>query len=234
MFKKYILFFFIINTLFLYAEKIVLVTNEWKPFISKEYDNYGPLPEKITKIFVNAGIEVEYKFYPWRRCEELIKSGEAFGTFPYIKTSKREKEYYFSNIILESVGRLFFLKENINTLKWNKYEDLKNYKVGGVFGYWYEEPFKKAGLSVDYSSSEVIAVNKLYSMRVDLIAGDENVIWEIINKNFPEETDKFDVSEKEINSNALHLITSKNNKKNLNLIKRFNKSLKNMKKEGKI
>jgi polar amino acid transport system substrate-binding protein len=197
-------------------------------------ENYGPISNIITKVFNEMGINVEYKFYPWRRCEELVKKGEAFATFPYIVTPEREKIYFFSEPLYKSSGRIFYIKENLKEFNWLELEDLKKYRVGGVFGYWYELPFIKEGLSVDYSPTETIALHKLYNMRLDLVVGDEDVMWEIIRKNYPKDIDKFITAAKELNSDTLHLITSKNNEKFVNLMKEFNKTINKMKEEGKI
>lgn len=233
--KKIIfILFFLLSSIFIQADKLLIVTGEWEPYISQSLENYGPISNIITKVFNEMGIEVEYKFYPWRRCEELVKSGEAFATFPYIVTPEREKIYFFSEALYKSAGRVFYMKENLKEFDWNEYAEFKKYRLGGVFGYWYELPFRKEGLSVDYSATEAIALHKLYNMRLDLVVGDEDVMWEIIRKNYPKEIDKFMTAAKELNSNTLHLITSKDNEKFVDIMKEFNKTIKIMKKEEKI
>ena len=232
--KNFLVLFFLLSSIFIQADKLLIVTGEWEPYISQTLENYGPISNTITKVFEEMGIEIEYKFYPWRRCEELVKSGEAFGTFPYIITPEREKTYYYSEALYKSVGKVFYMKENLKEFDWNDFSDFKGHRLGGVFGYWYEVPFKEEGLSVDYSATELIALQKLYNMRLDLVVGDEEVMWEIIRKNYPKDIDKFMTAPKELNSNTLHLITSKDNEKFVEIMKKFNNIIKLMEKEGKI
>jgi len=224
---------FLINFNIIAKEKIVIVTNEWKPYVSKEMEDLGLLPNLINEVFKKIDIEVEYKFYPWRRGEEMVRNGKAFGTFPYRVTDSRKNVYDFSESLIYSRGLFFYLKNNFEEgLKWDNYEDLLKYNVSGVMGYWYEEPFSKYKLKVDYSATEEIALRKLYTGRVDILAGDELVMWNLIKEIFPDNIDDFDTSSNPLNDDDLHIIVSKDNFQSKLILEKFNKALKEMKVTG--
>ncbi len=56
-----------------WAEKITLVTGEFPPYTSKTLEHRGFSTEIVSAVFQEMGKEVEYKFYPWRRCEDLVQ-----------------------------------------------------------------------------------------------------------------------------------------------------------------
>ncbi len=62
-----------------WAETITLVTGEFPPFTSEALEHRGFSAEIVSAVFQEMGKEVEYKFYPWRRCEELVQNRESVG-----------------------------------------------------------------------------------------------------------------------------------------------------------
>lgn len=224
---------FLINFNMLSKERIIIVTNEWKPYVSKEMENFGLLANLIKQVFKKIDIEVEYKFYPWRRCEEMVRNGQAFGTFPYRVTETRKKNYEFSESLISSRGLFFYLKNNFEKgFEWDKYEELLEYNISGVMGYWYEELFSQYNLKVDYSATEEIALRKLHAGRLDILAGDELVIWNLIKEIFPDNIYMFETANKPLNDDDLHIIISRDNLKSKLILEKFNEALKEMKDTG--
>ena len=46
------------------GEEIRITLGEWSPFISKELPHYGIVPHIISEIFNEAGVNVQYGFFP--------------------------------------------------------------------------------------------------------------------------------------------------------------------------
>ncbi len=231
--KKYIwvvLVIYLASPTSLWAQKpIVLLTSKVSPYISKTLDGYGFLGEIVTLTLTEMGFKPQYKFYPWKRCEFLVQSGEAWATFPYSYTEKRAKEFNFSDTIGYSTT-LFFYYNNDEVLRYEDIEDLKQYKLGGVFGYFYEDLFNKTGLKVSYSRNELTAVKKLIVGRVDLLPINALVGWELIRKNYPPEIiNNIGTLEKPLSKDPLKLMVSKTYPDSQNLLIRFNRSLKKIK-----
>ncbi|MBF0224481.1 MAG: transporter substrate-binding domain-containing protein [Desulfobacterales bacterium] len=215
------------------ADKVVLVTGEWEPYTSEKIENYGFFSEIVTAVFKEIGVEIEYQFLPWKRCELTVKEGKAFATFPYAVSEERKKDFDFTDNVASSTGRFFFMKSKLKKeVVWENFSDLKDYKLGGTLGYWYEKDFKEAGLKVDYASSDTTGMEKLYAGRFELLATEELVGWGLIKKLFPKDIDDFDTLKKPLNVSELHLMVSKIYPNSSEIKEKFNSGLKSIKEKG--
>ena len=114
--------------------KLKIMTGEWFPYVSKNMVGLGFAAEVVSYAFLLGGIETEFEFAPWERCEALVKSGEAFATFPHKQTKEREKFAFFSDPIAASKSVIFFQKKQFGKFEYKSLKDLKKYKIGGVKG----------------------------------------------------------------------------------------------------
>lgn len=73
------------------ASEIPFATGEWAPFTGKKLPEYGMITEIVSAACSAANLTPQYHFYPWKRAELNVVEGNVFATFPYRKTSKREK-----------------------------------------------------------------------------------------------------------------------------------------------
>ncbi|MCP4352251.1 MAG: amino acid ABC transporter substrate-binding protein [Desulfobacterales bacterium] len=210
------------------ADKITLATGEWTPYTSKKLEGYGFITEIVSEVFKETGVETEYKFYPWRRCYHLVKSGKIWGAFPYTYTEERANEVLFSDSVGESKTVFFYYKKK-KDYAYDTLDNLKPFKLGGIVGYFYEEAFKKAGLQVDYAPDEISAINKLAAGRMELLPLNELVGWYYIGKRFPAKVNDFGRLEKAYSTDELKVIVSKQYPNSSNLLKQFNKHLNNVK-----
>ena len=79
------------------TEKIRFVTLEFAPFIYGENQKVaGPGRDVIAAVCAEAKLECSYDIYPWRRAQELMKSGEADGMMVIGRNPKREQWIRFS------------------------------------------------------------------------------------------------------------------------------------------
>ncbi len=208
-------------------QTVVLATGDWAPYTSETMENYGAFTEIVSAVFKEMGVPVKYVFYPWKRAEDEVKAGNVFAAFPYIETEERLKEYDFSEPVFISTGKFFYMPQKQKSeITYDKLEDLQSYQVGGVLGYWYEAPFKAAGLQTDYVHSDELNLQKLYAGRVDLAASEELVGWALIKKLYPQEVDQFATVEKPLNEDALRLIVSRKYPAAAGLLQKFNAALK--------
>ncbi len=207
---------------------ITLVTGEWTPYTSQKLEDYGFITEMISEVFKEMGIKPKYKFYPWRRCYHLVKSGKVWGAFPYTYTEERAKEVLFSDSVGESNTVFFYYKKKKN-YTYDTLDNLKPLKLGGIVGYFYEEAFRKAGLQVDYAPDELSAINKLAAGRMELLPLNELVGWYHIREKFPGKLSDFGTVERAYSTDELKVIVSKQYPDSSNLLKQFNKHLKNVK-----
>ncbi len=222
--------FLIIALLFspvsVYAEEIVIATGEWAPYTSKDMEKNGFLTEIVTEVFREMRAEPKYIYYPWRRCYDSVKNGKIWAAFPYSPNGKRKREVIFSDKISQSATTFFIYGDGkkFETFRYEKPGDLKNYKVGGVIGYFYEEIFKKSGLKIDYAPREKNALEKLVMERTDILPLNELVGWYLIRKHFKDKAENFKVLETPFSKNDLHLIASRQYPTSRGNMERFNNS----------
>lgn len=215
------------------AQPVKLATGEWAPFVSKKMEGHGFTAEIVQHALLAAGIEPEMEFFPWARCEQSMQSGDAKAAFPYARTAEREGMYVYSEPIAVSRNVLFFLPEKMGQdFDFTSLETLKDYKIGGVRGNYYEKTFKEAGVTVDYASSAESSVKKLYLGRVDVMPENELVGWQLIKTTYPDEQDKFAATATAMDEQTLHLIAPKDDAEAKKIIEAFNKGLAAIKQDG--
>lgn len=216
-------------------KSVVLAIGEWAPFTSEKYASYGAVTEIVTLIFRKSGYEPTYQFFPWKRCEESVKNGVAFASFPYIKTEERAAKYDYSDVILDSPECLFYLKKRFHKGVFSTdFTDLREYRFGGTIGYWYEQQYKDAKLTAEFVPSDDQNFKKIYDGRIDLFTCNEMVGWEIISRVYPKEKHLFGTNRITAVDGALHLLVSRSYPQSKQVLEDFNRTLAIVKKSGEI
>lgn len=213
--------------------KIVLATDDWEPYVSKTLAGHGQFSEIVTAIFKEMGMDVQYRFAPWRRVEALVQSGDVFAGIPYSCTPERRAFYECSEPIMNSSYVFFYNKKAYpNGINYTTLADLTRYRIGGVTGYWYESIFANAHLKVEYVIGDDLGIKKLYANRIDLAATDALVGWTLIKKLYPQEFNQFAIAGAPFATQKLHLLVSKKYPNGLELMQKFNATLKQMRVKG--
>lgn len=215
-----------------HAKDIVIMTGEWKPYVSATLDGYGFTAEVVSQAFLAVGIRPTIKIAPWTRCESMVKNGKAFAAFPYTKNELRVVFANFSEPIAVSRTVFFYRKDKLGEFDFTHLNNLKSFLLGGTRGYYYEPMFKKAGLLVDYADDEATSFRKLYRGRIDLLPVNELVGWELVRKLFPDNTSNIAITKSALTENKLSLMVSKKYPGAEKLLKKFNDGLKRIKENG--
>lgn len=213
-------------------EPILLVTNEWTPYVSSDRDNPGLITEIILAAFKEAGVEVQVEFRPWRRCALMVEDGAAFAAFPYARTETRQKYAWFSDPIWECRNVFFYLKGRRGNFDYTSLEALRSFVIAGTSGNYYEGVFREKNLTVDYAPGEASGVRKLWEYRADLFAEAEAVGWTLINRLFPGSTFMFGSTPTPWNVNPQSLMVSRRYPDAHILMERFNSGLKTIRENG--
>jgi polar amino acid transport system substrate-binding protein len=196
----------------------------------------GEFTKKVSMVLAEMGQEGNYRFYPWTRCFDAVVKGRVWAAFPYAYTEERaEKVWYTEPLAVDRV--VFFYYEppgRSRSITIDKIEDLKAYRVGGVTGYYYEPIFRKHGVKVDYTSSEVQGLEKLVRGRIDVMPNSELVGWDLIQRHFPDKVENFKVVDYTFSVNKLGLIVSRKYPGSKKLLKSFNAALDRCRNQGKI
>lgn len=212
------------------GQKIVLASAEWEPYISETRAGHGKFAEIVTAVFKEMGMTVEFVFAPWKRVEMLVKNGDVFAGIPYSYTQERHKSFDYSVPIMNSANVFFYRKKAYpKEIGYSRLEELARYRISGVTGYWYEGLFAKAGLNVEYVTSDEQSMVKLYFNRVDLAATDELVGWALLEKLYPREVSQFAVVAKPFETTKLHLLVSRKYPNAAEITQKFNATFESMK-----
>lgn len=214
------------------GEKILLVTDEWIPYVNPYPDNPGLISEIVIAAFDAAGLEVEIKFRPWRRCALMVEDGTAFGAFPYAATEKRRDYAWFSDPMWKCHNVFFYLKGRLGDFDFTKLEDLREMVIAGTSGNYYEGIFAEKGLVVDYAPGEASGVRKLWEYRADLFAEAEVVGWTLINRIFPNSVHMFAATPTPWNIKPQRIMISKKYPDARLIMDRFNDGLRAIRADG--
>ena len=192
------------------AESVVIMSDEYGQYTSSRENGSGVILDVVREAFAEAGIEVEYKFAPWIRCEKMVAEGEAFAAAPYFKTEERLARYNFSDPIIYSHNEFFYNRAQFpGGFTWSTLADFRGYIIGAVRGYWYIPRFERVGIAVEKVSSDRLNLAKLLTDRIDFTVIDRLVGEELIETHFPEEASAFATTKKPLSFIKFHLLVSR-------------------------
>jgi polar amino acid transport system substrate-binding protein len=105
------------------------VTLEFEPFIYGEDQQVaGPGRDVVAEVCRTADIACTFDIYPWRRAQELIRSGDADGMMVIGRNPGREEWLRFSPPLFRTEYGFFF--GTGNTEDFNDISQLAGYRVG--------------------------------------------------------------------------------------------------------
>lgn len=214
------------------AERVVLVSNEYVPYVNTSSQSRGLLTEIVMAAFEAVDVEVVIQFRPWRRCALLVEQGEVFGAYPYAVTYKRKGYATFSDEIWRCRNVFFYMRGRYPGYDFTSLESMRGMSIAGTSGNYYEDIFEKAGLNVDYAPGEASGVRKIWEMRRDLFAEDELVGWNLIARIFPQKVHMFASTPTAWNNNSQRVMVSKRYPGAKRLLARFNEGLRIIRENG--
>lgn len=202
-------------TLSLKAQTIKISTGEWPPYTSKSIPDGGIAIKRTAEILQQAGFTPEFTYLPWKRAYNEAKAGKFDASVAWIKTPERERDFIFSALVLSAQNVVFYNRRV--AFKWDKEEDLKNYRFGASTGYAYGPIFdglrKRNQLNVKDASNDLINLKKLIAGRIDAFPCDKAVCEYILQQKFKQaDREKLAVFPKPLSSSEYHIILPKKGK----------------------
>jgi polar amino acid transport system substrate-binding protein len=222
------------------SDKILIVTGEYAPYTTELDENRGFLTELMEEVLNESGIDYEIKFYPWKRCMEMVDNGEAWASFPYGYSKEYAQTYDYSTPIIKSRHRFYYLNSNDkiekDVLPYTKISDFTNYTFGGANGYWYgtRSDLENHGVKVEWANDTDALIKMLHSGRIDFFIEDELVCDEAIGRIYPDETNKFSKLPNDAMLQEYFLLISKNYNNTTKLQEQFNNAFVTLENNGKL
>ena len=215
------------------SEKIVMAIGDWEPFTSSRDKNAKIAEKVVTEAFKIVGIDIEYEYFPWKRCHLITKKGKIVGTFPWIKTDERVKDFYVSeDYIIKDRTVFFHLREN--NFRWDSFKDLEKYKVGATDGYSVTKTLEDNSVLLDIAPKEDLNYKKLLTKRIDIYPTAFYVGYYQLNMLYePSKAKLFTNHPKSIGEDTYHMLISKKFPNGKELMDKFEKGLKELKESGK-
>jgi polar amino acid transport system substrate-binding protein len=209
---------------------VILITGEWAPYVSESAEGQGPIVAMVVAAFKEVGITPKIIFSPWKRAEDEVRQGTAFAAFPYALSPERQKEFEFSEPMYVVQGKFFYYKKyHPDGIPFQKLEDLRGYKIGGLLGGWYEPLFKEQNFQAEYVAKVDQNIEKLVLGRVDLAIEEENSTWYLIRQLYPDQADQFATLDQPLEQpgviNDLRLMVSPSYPNSAELLQQFNTGL---------
>jgi len=224
------------------SDMFVFATGEYPPYVYTEDGKLTGLDyEILIATLSQMDVDYEIQLLSWSRGTYLLDTGQVFGVFPYPPTKTRLEKYHFTSNFFEQNERKSYIyttsKEILDSLAHETdIASIKNYRLGGIYGYFYIEELNEEGISFDFSVSEDECLNKLIDGKVDLIILDE-LSGDFIIDQYTRSTDteiyKTNVSINSIISGEYLMLNPQNSYTN-EFIQRFNQAIIDLTNDGTI
>ncbi len=91
-------------------DKVIIATGEYTPFVSAALKHNGYVSHIIQKAFSFEGIDVEFRYLPWKRSYESTKEGEYDASSFWYESDERKKVFYYSDIVTLEKNSVFLQK----------------------------------------------------------------------------------------------------------------------------
>ena len=190
--------------------KLPIATDDYPPYSSRSEGGSGAIADIVREAFAAEGVEVEYQFGSWKRCELMTAAGEVFGAIPYFVNEERQQSFDFSAPLALGFTRFFYNKERFpNGFDWQSLADFKGYRMGAIPGYWYLSEFQEAGLDVHLVGTEEQNFVKLAKQRIDFTLAGQPRAEEVIRNIDPELSAKIGMVRKPESFDTFHVLVSR-------------------------
>ncbi len=220
-----------------WAETLRITNGEWPPFTSQNQPHGGPLSRTVAEAFKQAGITVEYGYFPWKRAYDYARSGAWDGSVGWARNAAHLKDFVMSEPVLHVDKVLFYRKAT--PIGWLRVEDLKRWRLGATAGYSYgdewDDAVRNGVLRVETVTLDAQNLRKLLENRLDAVAMDLDVGLYLLRTAFtPQQSDQFTYHPRSLSRTPLSLALSRGNPASPALIEGFNRGLAALRASGKL
>jgi len=217
---------------------VTFVGDPWTPWV---YGTEGSVPDKgiaveiIREIFKRLdGYKPSFMLYPWNRCLDLVREGEADALILCAYNAERAGYAAYTDEILRNKAVLLFRKGA--PPKWASLGDFNTYRIGILadndYGTIFDRAARDHGYSVNDSARTIDqALVLLQDKKVDIILTTETVVAEIYKSN-PRNKDRFEATGSPFSDGDIYSIAFSRKSGRAKLIPRINTIIAQIKAEG--
>lgn len=217
-----------------FAQNVKMASGEWAPYSGEKLAGQGLVTEIITAASKAAGMTPDFDFYgnAWLRCENEVKTGVVFAAFPYSITAERKTMYDFSDPVLSTKARIFYIEGKGKDIAWSTQKDLAAYSFIGIAGYNYVSVFKELNIKMESTSSAELAFKMLLAGRAPYFIEDEMVGNTAAKAALGADANKVRMMSKSWLEEPMYLLVSRTYPNSKEILAKFNAGLQTIKKNG--
>ncbi|WP_413584858.1 substrate-binding periplasmic protein [Bdellovibrio sp. HCB274] len=166
-------------------QKTHIITFEFAPYISKDLPGGGAVIAGLKELYRKNGQELVVTFAPVIRAKkQAVERNDVDGYFP-ANPENLQKSFTLSRIIHSSSWGL--AERTDNPIRWEKLEDLGQYKVGNVVGYDLAAVLKPLSetkkLNIEEAPTDELNLVKLANGRLDLVFIDKMLFYGLMENS---------------------------------------------------
>lgn len=229
------IFIVLVLTMFcfsIHANTLKIASGEYVPYSGENIPNQGISTQIVKAVFKELKQDISIEFMPWNRAKLNTLNGVVAGSYPWILSSERLKDYYFSTPIHQYRVFAFTKKEH----EYKTEKSLKG-KIVCVPSGWDVSPYRPIMKKLNMQQASPISIESCFKMlainRVDIIFANELVGFDVVNKIFGKTSPIIgstrDYLRKVV---SLHFIVSRTYPNAKKLITDFNYGLEKIKSNG--
>ena len=109
------------------AQPMTFVMENFPPFIVDDHgQGVGPYTDVVRAVCAAMQVQCTFKLLPWRRAYAMAQSGAVDGIFVIARNPEREQAFFFSDPVFQSSFAVFARRPNFNYIQ---PQDLKGFTV---------------------------------------------------------------------------------------------------------
>lgn len=235
-FYGFMLMFLLVNPG--YAESTTIGVDDYPPFnfVSNNVAQ-GTNYDIVTESFKAMGVDVKQFIAPLERNAKSFNSRETqflITTVPMAVASgvpgDKIDHAPFGDVVITFC--YFKSHHNGKSIKWEKLEDLKQYKIGYLQGDGTGPIFQGKGLQMDVSTTLDAGLKKLYMKRIDILVGISAAMRYNVHRLLPAMDKDYAETDKPVATGMGEIIWWKNDAKAKELADKFKQGREIIKKNG--
>lgn len=126
------------------ARRLLVVSEPWPPYVfQKDGQLQGLDYETSLEVLRSLGFDVRFEFYPWKRCLQMVRTGQADALLDAGLTHERKAFLAFPDEPLSTSRTVLFFKVE-TPFTFTSYNDLAGLRVATQLGYYYTQKFMES------------------------------------------------------------------------------------------
>jgi polar amino acid transport system substrate-binding protein len=218
-----------------HAQPVTLVSgDDYKPYADSKLPDGGMTTELVKKALAEVKQDIKVDWLPWKRGLDETKDGKFAGTFPYLRTPEREKDFLYSDPIVK-IQDFPFVKGGAKKFNFSKIETLAGSTICLPLG-WAPTPklvemIKTKSIKVESPKDLSTCVKMVATNRADYFITDEAQGLATL-KVSGLAVDSVVMTDVPLADTTLYLIAGKDQPGSKALLASFNKGMEAIRKNG--